>query len=202
VSRLEKDGKETVLAETFDGKKFFAPNDICVDAKGRIFFTDLNGSKETGKDDLPSGVYRIDAPGKVVRIIEGLGRPNGIAFSPDGKLLYVSDRGTQKLHRYRAKDDGGVEADGIAYDFSPDRGIDGMRLDVQGNIWAAAGEGKTTGLFVVSPDGKLLLHQPVPEFSTNLAFGGKDNKDLFFTASTSVFKFRTTIAGYVLPGRK
>ncbi len=202
VARLEKDGKETVLADTFDGQKFYAPNDVCVDAKGRIYFTDMNTSTRKDKDDLPSGVYRIDAPGKVVRIIEGLGRPNGLAFSPDSKLLYVSDRSTQKLHRYKVKENGDVEADGIVYDFSPDRGVDGMRLDVKGNIWAAAGQGKTTGLFVVSPEGKLLLHHPVPEFSTNLCFGGKDNKDLYFTATTSVYKFRTTIAGAPIPIKK
>jgi sugar lactone lactonase YvrE len=202
VTRLEKDGKETVLADVFDGKKFFAPNDVCVDAEGRIYFTDMNTSAKKDNDDLPSGVYRIDAPGKVVRIIDNLGRPNGLALSPDGKLLYVSDRGTQKLHSYKMKANGEVEADGIVYDFSPDRGIDGMRLDVKGNIWAAAGQGKTTGLFVVSPEGKLLLHHPVPEFSTNLCFGGKDNKDLYFTATTSVYRFRTTIAGVILPGRK
>jgi sugar lactone lactonase YvrE len=202
VARLEKDGTDTNLADVFDGKNFFAPNDICVGAKGRIYFTDLNSSAKEDKYDLPSGVYRIDAPKQVVRIIEGLGRPNGIALSPDGKLLYVSDRSTQKLHRYKVKENGDVETAGIVYDFSPDRGVDGMRLDVKGNIWAAAGQGKTTGLFVISPEGKLLLHHAVPEFSTNLCFGGKDNKDLYFTASTSVYKFRTTIAGVILPGRQ
>ena len=202
VAQLEKDGMETVLADAFDGKKFYAPNDLCVDAKSRIYFTDLNSGIKKDKDDLASAVYRIDAPKHVVRIIEGLGRPNGIAFSPDGKLLYVSDRSTQKLHRYKVKENGDVDADGIVFDFSPDRGVDGMRLDVKGNIWAAAGQGKTTGLFVISPEGKLLLHYPMPEFSTNLCFGGKDHKDLYFTASTSVYKFRTTIAGTTIPIKK
>jgi len=201
VARLEKDGMETVLADAYEGKQFYAPNDVCVDAKGRIYFTDMNVGKEKGPA-LASAVYRIDEPGKPVRVINDLGRPNGLALSPDGKLLYVSDRSTQKLHRYKVKENGDVEADGIVYDFSPDRGIDGMRIDEKGNIWAAAGEGKTTGLFVVSPEGKLLLHHPVPEFSTNLVFAGKDNKDLYFTAMTSVYKFRTTIPGRVLPGRK
>jgi len=200
VARLEKDGTETPLAETFDGKRFYAPNDLCVDAKGRIYFTDMNVGKEKG-EALASAVYRIDAPGKLVRVIDNLGRPNGIALSPDKKLLYVSDRSTQKLHRYKVTDDGALMPDGIVYDFSPDRGVDGMRLDEKGNIWAAAGEGKTTGLFVISPEGKLLLHHAVPEFSTNLCFGGKDNRDVYFTATKSVYKFRSTVPGVRLPGR-
>ncbi len=122
-------------------------------------------------------------------------KPNGIVITTDNATLYVSDRGTQKLHRYRVVPDGGLEPDGILYDFSPDRGVDGMRLDEQGNVWAAAGKDKTTGLFVVSPQGKLLLHKPMPEFSTNLAFGGADRRDLYFTASTSVYRLRTMIAG-------
>ncbi|MFO0819309.1 MAG: SMP-30/gluconolactonase/LRE family protein [Pirellulales bacterium] len=195
VTRLEKDGRETVLADSFGGKPFNAPNDLCVDRSGRIYFTDPNFGKPEDAAQPVAGVYRIDSPGQVVLVIRDLQRPNGIVLTPDYKKLYVSDRGTQKLHRYVVAEDGGLTADGILYDFSPDRGVDGMRVDERGNVWAAAGQGATTGLFVVSPEGKLLQHHPMPEFSTNIAFGGPDRKDIFFTASTSVYQLRAKVAG-------
>lgn len=202
VARIEKDGAETPLAETYEGLRLNAPNDLTIDRQGRIYFTDINLGDAAPKSDLPSGVYRIDAPGKFVRVISGLLRPNGIVITPDNKTLYVSDRGTQKLHRYRVKPDGGLEPDGIVYDFSPDRGIDGMCLDLEGNIYGAAGEKEKTGLWVISPEGKLLLHKPMPEFSTNVAFGGDDMRDLYLTALTSVYKLRTNKAGAKLVGQE
>jgi gluconolactonase len=196
VARIEKDRSETVLAERYNGQPFFAPNDLCADRAGRVWFTDLD------PDARGSAVYRIDAPGKVVRVVSNLLKPNGIVLTSDGKTVYVSDRGTQKLHRYKVRADGGLNPDGVVYDFSPDRGIDGMRLDVKGNIYAAAGQGKSTGLFVLSPGGKLLLHYPTPEFATNLAFGGKDLRDLYFTATRSVYKFRTVHPGAAVGPQK
>jgi gluconolactonase len=202
VSRFEKDGSETVLADQFDGKPFIAPNDLCIDHKGRIYFTDPYFGPPAEKSQPASGVYRIDTPGKVVRLLDNLGRPNGIVITADNKQIYVSDRATQKLHRYDVLDNGDLKAAGIVYDFSPDRGVDGMRLDVHGNIYAAAGQGKSTGLFVVSPQGKLLLHLAMPEFSTNVVFGGKDRRDLFITASTSVYKVRAKHAGAAVPAQR
>ena len=195
VTRLERDGAETVLAAEFDGKPFNAPNDLCIDRQGRIYFTDPNFGDPKDASQPVAGVYRIDAPSKVVRVLDGLQKPNGILFAADFRTLYVSDRGTQKLHRYRVAEDGSLTADGILYDFAPNRGVDGMRLDSQGNVWAAAGQGPTTGLFIVSPEGKLLLHKPMPEFSTNLAFGGPELRDLYFTASTSVYHLKTKVPG-------
>lgn len=202
VARLEKDGSETALADRFDGKPFIGPNDLAIDALGRIYFTDPNYTPAAGSSELPSGVYRIDAPGQVVRAIEGLLKPNGIVLTPDGGTLYVSDRGTQKLHRYRVTRDGGLTPDGVVYDFSPDRGIDGMCLDADGNIVAAAGQDATTGLFVVSPAGKLLLHRPMPEFSTNVAFAGSDLCDLYLTAGGSVYRLRTSRPGAPRPAKE
>jgi gluconolactonase len=199
VARLEKDGTETVLADTYDGKPFIAPNDLCIDHKGRIYFSDPYFGPPSEKSQPSSGVYRIDAPGKVVRLLDHLQKPNGIEITADNRTMYISDRGTQKLHRYQVQPDGSLKADGIVYVFAPDRGVDGLCLDVKGNIYAAAGEGKTTGLFVLSPQGKLLLHHPVPEFSTNAAFGGKDMRDLYFTATTSVYRFRTAQPGLPQP---
>lgn len=201
VARLEKDGRETVLAETYAGKKFIAPNDLCIDGLGRIFFTDPYYGPPAVKSQPSSGVYLIRAEGKVQLLLKDLLKPNGIALSPDGRHLYISDRGTQKLHRYRVEEDGSLAGRKIIYDFSPDRGIDGMCLDTKGNIYGAAGKGKTTGLFVISPAGKLLLHRPMPEFSTNVSFGGKDGRDLYLTASSSVYKMRSTGEGLAWPAR-
>lgn len=195
VTRLEADGSETVLAAEFAGKPFNAPNDLTVDRQGRIYFTDPNFGDPKDAQQPVAGVYRIDAPGKVELVIRDLQKPNGIVITPDNHTLYVSDRGTQKLHRYAVDPQGDLKPDGILYDFAPDRGVDGMRLDEEGNVWAAAGKDQTTGLFVVSKRGELLLHKPMPEFSTNLAFGGPERRDLYFTASTSVYHLRTTIAG-------
>ena len=195
VARLETDGSETVMADTYHGKPFIAPNDLCIDRQGRIYFTDPYYGPPYEKSQPSSGVYRIDAPGEVTLVIGDLERPNGIVIAPEDRLMYVSDRGTQKLHRYRIEPDGGLEPDGVLYDFSPDRGIDGMWLDVKGNIFGAAGKGETSGLFVISPDGKLLLHKPMPEFSTNLVFGGADMRDVYLTASTSVYKMRSRVPG-------
>ena len=198
VARLDQQGVK-ILADAFEGRRFIGTNDLCIDRRGRIFFTDPDYGQAAPDAQKTSGVYRIDRPGKVARVIADLQRPNGILITPDDKLLYVSDRGTQKLHRYKVQDDGSLTPDGTVYDFSPDRGIDGMWLDVQGNIYGAAGEGKTTGLFVVSPQGKLLLHMPMPQFATNVTFGGPDMRDLYLTGTTSVYKLRTVIPGAKLP---
>jgi len=202
VARLEADGTETVLADKYDGKPFVAPNDLCVDGQGRIYFTDPIYGDASKASQPTSGVYRIDAPGKVTRIIADLKRPNGIVLTADDRLLYVSDRGTQKLHRYQLAEDGSVEPAGVVYDFSPDRGIDGMWLDEKGNIYGAAGQEKTTGLYVVSPAGKLLLHFPLPEYATNVTFGGADRRDLYLTAGKSVYQLRSVIPGMPLPWSK
>lgn len=195
VARIDRDGAETALAETFEGHRLNAPNDLTIDNQGRIYFTDIAAPVGDKQPELASGVYRIDSPGKFVRVIDNLARPNGIVITPDNQTLYVSDRGTQKLHRYKVAGDGSLTPDGILYDFSPDRGVDGMTLDVDGNVVAAAGQNKTTGLFVVSPEGKLLQHTPLPEFATNVAFAGSDYRDLFMTATTSVYHIRTAKPG-------
>ena len=174
---------------------------VCIDNRGRVYFTDPWYGPPNEKSQPVSGVYRIDAPGQIALVVADLQRPNGIVITPDNKTVYVSDRGTQKLHRYQVQPDGGLKPDGVVYDFSPDRGIDGMWLDVEGNIYGAAGKGDTSGLFVVSPDGRLLLHKPMPEFSANVTFGGPDIRDLFLTATTSVYKMRSLRPGVRLPIR-
>jgi sugar lactone lactonase YvrE len=199
VVRIEADGTETILADEFDGKPFVGPNDLCLDRQGRVYFTDPIYGKPEDAPQPTSGVYRIDEPGKVVRILDNLKRPNGILLSPDETVMYISDRGTQQLHRYLLQEDGTVSNDEVIYDFSPGRGIDGMTLDSRGRIFGAAGEKEKTGLYVISPSGNLLHFEPMPEFSTNVTFGGKDNCDLYLTAATSVYKMRTREPGVRFP---
>ncbi|MEM7231079.1 MAG: DUF6454 family protein [Planctomycetota bacterium] len=199
VVRIESDGTETILAAMYGGKRFIAPNDLCIDSKNRVYFTDPYYGPPAVKSQPWSGVYRIDEPGKVEVVVKNLGRPNGILITPDDRTVYVSDRLSQKLHRYRVESDASLTPAGVVYDFSPDRGIDGMCIDVHGNIYAAAGQNATTGLFVLSPHGELLFHLPMPEFATNVTFGGSDRRSLFLTASTSVYHLRTLRSGLSWP---
>lgn len=202
VARLEKDGSETTLAASYGGKKLIAPNDLCIDRRGRIYFTDPYYGPPAVKSQPTSGVYIIDSAGKVRLLLKDLLKPNGIVMALDGRHLYVSDRGTQELLSYRVGEDGGLSGRTPVYNFSPDRGIDGMCLDAAGNIFGAAGKGKTTGLFVISPKGKLLLHRPMPEFSTNVTFGGKDGKELYLTASSGVYRMKTIRRGIAWPANE
>src|SRR5690606_5083736 len=138
VVRIEEDGSQTIMADRYNGQQFIAPNDLCVDKKGRIYFTDPYYPAEGIEKSQPtSGVYRIDAVGKVSLVISNLEKPNGILITPDNATIYVSDRGTQKLHRYKVLSDGSLEHVEVVYDFFPDRGIDGMCMDEEGLIYGA-----------------------------------------------------------------
>ncbi|MBD3375278.1 SMP-30/gluconolactonase/LRE family protein [candidate division KSB1 bacterium] len=202
IARLEHDGTITVLADSFRGAPFIGPNDLTIDRKGRIYFTDPYYGPPAEKSQPVSGVYRIDRPGQVVMVIDSLQRPNGIILTPDNKALYVSDRGTQRLHRYRVLENGDLEHERIVYDFSPDRGIDGMALDVQGHIYGAAGKDSTSGVYVLSPQGDLLQIVKVEGLATNVTFGGPDRKQLFLTAESRLYGFTTHFQGIELPVTK
>ena len=212
-------GKIEVLAERFDGKRFNAPNDVCVDAKGRVWFTDpYYGEDRSSLEMGAEAVYRIDVDGSVHRVISQpqIERPNGLAVSPDGKTLYLVDShsrpgGNRKIWAFSLADDGTVVANTqrLVFDFGKGRGGDGLRLDVDGNLWIAAGisiprtAGETAevppGVYVVSPGGKLLGRIAIPEdVITNLAFGGPDKKLLHVVAGKSVFRIPVTVAGYSL----
>ncbi|MEM1136234.1 MAG: SMP-30/gluconolactonase/LRE family protein [Bacteroidota bacterium] len=200
IVRIENSDSITVLADTYKNNRFIAPNDLCVDKKNRIYFTDpWYGNESVEKSQPVSGVYRIDSPGNVVLIISDLQRPNGILISPDQKKLFVSDRGTQLLHQYALAEDGSVQHEKVVYDFSPDRGIDGMCMDIKGNIYGAAGKEKTTGIYVINPKtNSQVAYYPFPETAFNLAFGGKDSKSLFVASGGKIYQLRTINEGIVL----
>jgi gluconolactonase len=211
-------GQITVLAEKYEGKRYNSPNDVVVDPRGRIWFTDpLYAPDRSTMEHSHEAVYRIDPNGMVTRVITqpAIGRPNGIAVTPDGRTLYLVDSnyirpdGNRKIWAFDISEDGSVSGQRQVFDFGRGRGGDGMRLDSQGNLWVAAGisEPRTanetaeapTGVYVISPGGKLLGRIPIPEdVITNLAFGGPDKKTLYVTAGKTLFKIPTAVAGYSL----
>lgn len=204
VTRTDlKTGKIEILADKFEGKPLAGPNDLTIDGKGRLYFTDFNGA----------AVYRIDAPGKLVRILAApdIQRPNGIQISPDDKTLYLveangAEGGARLIRAYDLLPDGTVRNMRVFYNFYPGRSADGMSIDSQGNLYASAGLHRTRntsetldtqcGVYVISPDGKLLRFIPIPEdYITNNAFGGPDMKTLYVTAGKTLYKIRSEIAG-------
>jgi gluconolactonase len=196
-------GAIEVLAEGYEGKSLDGPNDVTIDGKGRLYFTDLSGA----------AVYRIDGPGKIARILASpdIQRPNGIQVSPDDRTLYLIEAngaqgGARMIRRYDLQPDGTVRNMKVHYNFYPGRSADGMSIDSQGNLYASAGMNQLrgtsetldtkTGVHVISPEGKLIKFIPIPEdFITNNAFGGPDMKTLYVTAGKTLYKLRTDIAG-------
>ncbi len=212
-----KTGEIAVLTDRYDGKRYNSPNDVCVDSRGRIWFTDpYYGTDRQHLEMDVEGVYRIDTDGKVTRVLtqKELDRPNGIAVTPDARTLYVIDShprpgGNRKVWAFDLDAGGAPGKRRPVYDFSPGRGGDGMRLDTQGNLWVAAGisvkrgPGETLenppGVYVISPQGTLLGRIPVPEnLITNLAFGGPDRKTLYVTAGKTLYRMPVNVAGYAV----
>ena len=210
-------GRHEVLTERFEGKRYNSPNDVCVDIKNRIWFTDpYYGDDPSILEMGAEAVYRIDADGTIHCVVSQpeLERPNGLAVTPDAKTLYLIDShprsgGNRKVWAFELSDDGSPCARRLVFDFDRGRGGDGMRLDVQGNLWVAAGitaprrAGETDdvqpGIYVITPQGKLLGRVPIPEdVVTNLAFGGPERKTLYVTAGKSVYMVTVFVEGYAL----
>jgi gluconolactonase len=200
IARRETDGSITLLADAYEGQPFIGPNDLCLDLQGRIYFTDPYYPESGVEKSQPvSGVYRIDPDGKVIRVVSDLQKPNGILISHDQQYMYISDRGTQQLHRYRVEDDGSLTHQDIIYTFA-DRGIDGMAIDQQGLIYGAAGTGKTTGVYVVDPEKKRVVgFKPFPATAFNVCFGGEKGRTLYVCSGGSVYAMEVQNRGWVLP---
>lgn len=212
-----KTGKVEVLTDKFEGKRYNSPNDVVVDTKRRIWFTDPYYGPHRDILELDAeGVYRIDPDGKVTRVLDQkqIDRPNGIVITPDAKTLYVIDShpkagGNRKVWAFDVGDDGSLSKQRLVYDFKKGRGGDGMRLDRKGNLWVAAGisykrsDGEDTsvspGVYVIAPEGKLLGRIPVGEdLITNVAFGGADMQTLYVTAGKTLYQIRVSTPGYSL----
>jgi len=212
-----KTNRVEVLTERFEGKRYNSPNDVVVDAKGRIWFTDpYYGDDRTALEMDAEAVYRIDVDGRVVRALSQpqIERPNGLATTPDARVLYVIDShsrpgGNRKIWSFEVAEDGQLSGQRLVFDFGRARGGDGMRLDERGNLWVAAGillprhAGETAdvpaGVYVITAKGELLGRIPIPEdLCTNLAFGGPGRKTLYVTSGKSIFKIPLAVSGYAL----
>lgn len=202
VTRTEHDGSVSVLMDSFQGKKLNAPNDVVVHSDGAIWFSDpgygimSNYEGHKAAFELPAVVYRLDPKTRAVTVVASdLDKPNGLCFSPDEKLLYVVDSGTPKhpgdprpIQVYDVVDGAKLKNGRAFVNMSPGTS-DGIRCDVDGNVWAAAGwAGKEyNGVHIFAPDGTLIGKIHLPETCANLCFGGAKKNRLFMTASQSLY---------------
>ena len=222
VTRTELDGSITVLADRYEGARFNTPNDLTLDSTGRIYFSDPRyGPREDmemrDKDGkLVEGVYRIDGPGKVTRVLtHEVNRPNGVLVSPDDRHLYVADNnnnevgGARKLRRFDLLPDGTVRAKSrkLIFDWGNARGPDGLKMDSAGRLFVAGGLNVANppyetsaplsgGIYILSSRGKLLEFVPIPNDEvTNCAFGGPDLKTLYITAGGHLWSVPVPVPG-------
>jgi gluconolactonase len=214
LTRTEYDGAITVLMDGYQGKKLNAPNDLAVHSDGAIWFTDpgygimSNYEGHKAAFELPANVYRLDPKTREVTVVAtDMDKPNGICFSPDEKLLYIVDTGVPKHpadpHQIRVYDvvDGGRLKNGRMFVNMAPGSSDGIRCDVDGNVWSAAGWGDQTynGVRVFAPDGTLIGKIHLPETCANLCFGGAKKNRLFMAASQSLYAVYVGTEGAQLP---
>ena len=208
VVRYEADRTITVLADRYEGKRLNSPNDIVVDARGRVWFTDPRYDDYTGLELGHESVYRLDPQDDgaytITRVTFDTARPNGLVLSPGEDVLYVAEsprapEGNRQLRAYPIRADGSLDQARVPHDFGPHRGIDGMRVDAQGNIvatcgWKQSGPGPRIAVF--SPNGDVLEEHPVEANPTNCCFGGDELMDLYVTdAEGSFWRARTDRRG-------
>jgi gluconolactonase len=200
VTRTEKDGSITVLADRFRGKRLNSPNDVVVKSDGSIYFTDPPyGIKPDQQEQPIQGVYRLSPDGKeLVVVADDFERPNGLAFSPDEKKLYIDDSSNRRHIRvFDVQADGTLSNGRIFHDMNvKESGVpDGMKVDAYGHIFCT-GAG---GVWVFDTDGNHLGMIVTPEKPSNCAWGGEDWKSLYITALTSVYMVRLNIPGSKVP---
>ena len=213
-----KSGKSVIIGGFYQGRQFNAPNDISIDLKGRIYFSD---PRYVGHEPLEQGVmavYRIDADGSIHQIITDAGKPNGVCVSPDQKTLYVVSndngnfdifqfsqgipfhKGRMALLAYDLSPEGTAKFRQTLVDYSPQDGPDGLVVDAEGNLYVAVRDQTRPGIYVYSPQGKELDYLRTPDLPTNVGFGrGKEVKTLYITSGDKLQRVRTNKAGYHLP---
>lgn len=197
--RAEQGDVLMTLAERYQGKRLNSPNDVVVKSDSSIYFTDPPYGIKKEQEELGfSGVYRLGQDSKLTLLVKDFVRPNGIAFSPDEDKLYVSDSEKGHVRVFLVKPDGTLSNGQTFAELKgpSNTGVpDGMKVDVRGNVYCSG----PRGVWVFSPDGQLLGKIIVPEVVENLAWGDKDYKTLYITASTSLYRIRLNIAG-IRPG--
>ena len=207
ITRTEYDGSITVLIDSFDGKRLNSPNDVVVKSDGSIWFTDptfgilANYEGYKSEPEIEPNVYRLDPETrKATLVAEGVLGPNGLCFSPDEKLLYiVESRGApnRKILAYDVTDGGRELANKRVHIDAGPGTPDGMRCDIDGNLWCGWGMGspELDGVRVFAPDGKPIGHIALPERSANVCFGGLKRNRLFMAASQSVYALYVNTQG-------
>lgn len=215
-----KTGKSYIIAGLYQGRPFNSPNDIAIDEKGRIYFSDPRYLGHEPIDQPVQAVYRIDPDGKIQRVITDAGKPNGVCVSPDQKTLYVvsNDNGSTGIGRlpkdaptykgrmallaYDLAANGSAKFRKVLVDYAPQDGPDGLVCDAEGNVYAAVRDETRPGIAVYSPEGKELAHIKT-EMPTNVGFGrGEESRTLYITAGKSVYRIRINKEGYQLPAPK
>ncbi len=202
VTRTEHDGRITVVTDRFDGKRYNSPNDVVVKSDGTIWFTDptygidtdYEGHKAPAEQD-GSHVYRVNLDGSVDRVLTDFIKPNGLAFSPDEKRLYVVDSGRthvpdgpRHIRVFDVAADGGLSGGAV---FADNGNYDGLRLDEEGRVWTSA----TEAVHCYEPDGTLLGEIVIGETVSNVCFGGLKRNRLFITATTSAYSVVLAVNG-------
>jgi gluconolactonase len=204
VSRTELDGRVVTLADSFNSKKLNSPNDIVCGRDGSIWFTDpsfgILGNYEgvQAEPELPTNVYRLDPGGKLHVVAEGINQPNGLAFSPDERILYiVESRSTPRKILAFDVDKNVLSNKRTLIDAGPKGTPDGFRVDVDGNLWCGWGMGEAglDGVHVFAPSGKLIGRIDLPERCANVCFGGAHRNRLFMAATTSVYALYVNTQG-------
>jgi len=192
VTRTAKNGKVDVIAARFEGKRLNAPNDVVVRRDGNVYFTDpaFGNQQDTRELDF-DGVFRVTARGQLEAVAKWKTRPNGLALSPNGRTLYVSDSDGQSIHAFDLDRAGAASNDRVVISKIP--GVPaGLRTDEMGKIYVAAKD-----VLVYSPQGELIRSIKMGETPSNLAFGDPDFSTLFVTARTSVYRIRVGVKGAV-----
>ncbi len=198
VVAYSADGKSRrVLAGKHDGKRFNAPNDLVLDKKGGIYFTDPAFGAPTPLPQGKTAVYYLSPDGKTTRLIDDLPNPNGVILSPDEKTLYVIPTGQADMMSYAVKAPGKIGKARVFCTLRQPKGVknsggDGLAVDAKGNLYITS----RLGLQVFDPAGKYLGLIEVPEGPANVKFGGADFKTLYVTARTSLYTFKMDVAGH------
>ena len=194
VTRTELDGAVTVIADSYQGKRLNSPNDVVVTSDGAIWFSDPHYGIMTdyegfrAAEELPCNVYRVDPSGSIAAVLTDFACPNGLAFSPDERRLYVADTGRmhsadpQHIRAFDVDDDWRLSGGAVFHKIEPGC-ADGIRVDSDGNLWSSAAD----GVHCLAPDGHLMGKILVPETVSNICFGGRAKHQLYITATTSLY---------------
>jgi gluconolactonase len=198
VSRIDHAGKVETVADNYEGKRLNSPNDVVVRSDGSIFFTDppYGLPRQTEGKELPhNGVYRVDVEGKIQLLVDDFERPNGLAFSPDERTLYVDDSARAHIRAFDVATDGSLSRGRVLAELPAgpgEHGVpDGMKVDQNGNIYCTG----AAGVWIFDWNGRFLGRVVMPEVPANLAWGDADWRTLYITAQTSLYRLRMNVPG-------